>query len=68
MLQFMGSQRVRHDSAIELNQILDLIDRVPEELWMEVRNMVQEAGIKTIPRKRNAKKKGDCVRRSYKYL
>ena len=29
---------------------LDLIDRVPEELWMEVRDIVQEAVIKTIPR------------------
>ena len=28
---------------------LDLIDRVPEELWMEVHNIVQETGIKTIP-------------------
>jgi len=52
--------------VIELNQILDLIDRMPEELWMEVRNIVQEAGIKTIPRKRNAKKKSGCVRRPYK--
>ena len=30
---------------------LDLIDRVPEELWMEVPNIVQEAVIKTIPKK-----------------
>ena len=29
---------------------LDLIDRVPEELWMEVCDIVQEAGIKTIPK------------------
>ena len=34
---------------------LDLIDRVPEELWMEVCDIVQEAGIRTIPRKRKAK-------------
>ena len=34
---------------------LDLIDRVPEELWMEVPN-VQEAGNKTIPKKRNTKR------------
>ena len=31
---------------------LDLIDRLPEELWMEVRGIVQEAVIKTIPKKR----------------
>ena len=35
---------------------LDLIDRVPEELWTEVRDIVQEAGIKTIPKKRKCKK------------
>ena len=35
---------------------LDLIDRVPEELWMEVRDTVQEAGIKTIPKKKKYKK------------
>ena len=35
---------------------LDLIDRVSEELWMEVRDIVQEAGIKTIPKKKKCKK------------
>ena len=35
---------------------LDLIDKVPEELWMEVRDIVQEAGIKTIPKKKKCKK------------
>ena len=35
---------------------LDLIDRVPEELWMEVRDIVQEAGIKTILKKNTCKK------------
>jgi len=35
---------------------LDLIDRVPEELWTEVHNIVQEAGIKTIPQKKKWKK------------
>ena len=35
---------------------LDLIDRVPEELWMEVHNIVQEAVIKTIPKKKKCKK------------
>ena len=35
---------------------LDLIDRVPEELWMEVRDTVQEAVIKTIPEKKKCKK------------
>ena len=35
---------------------LDLIDRVPEELWTEVRDIVQEAGIKTIPKKKKYKR------------
>ena len=35
---------------------LDLIDRVPEELWMEVHNIVQEAVIKTILKKKKCKK------------
>ena len=35
---------------------LDLIDRVPAELWMEVHDIVQEAGIKTIPKKKKCKK------------
>ena len=35
---------------------LDLIDRVSDELWMEVHDIVQETGIKTIPRKKKRKK------------
>ena len=35
---------------------LDLIVRVPEELWNEVRNVVQETGIKTIPMEKKCKK------------
>ena len=35
---------------------LDLTDRVPDELWMEVRDTVQETGIKTIPKKKKCKK------------
>ena len=35
---------------------LDLINRVPEELWMEIRDIVQEAVIKTIPKKKKSKK------------
>ena len=37
-------------------KVLDLIDRVPEELWTEVHNIVQEAGSKTIPKKKKCKK------------
>ena len=35
---------------------LDLIDRVPDELWTEVHDIVQEIGIKTIPKKKKCKK------------
>ena len=47
---------------------LDLIDRVPDELWTEVHDTVQENGARSSPRKRNAKKKNGCLRRPYKYL
>ena len=35
---------------------LDLIDKVPDELWMEIRDTVQETRIKTIPKKKTRKK------------
>ena len=47
---------------------LDLIDRVPEELWMEVHDIVQEAVIKTIPKKKKCKKAQGCLSRPYKYI
>ena len=45
---------------------LALVDRVPEELWIQVNNIVPDAVIKTSPRKRNAKKQNGCLRRFYK--
>ena len=42
---------------------LDLIHTVPEELWMEVCDIVQETGIKTIPKKKIRKKQNGCLRR-----
>ena len=45
---------------------LDLIDRVPEELWNEVRDIVQETGSRPSPWKRNAKKQNGCLGRPYK--
>ena len=67
-------------SSYELNQIpydyilevthrfkgLDLIDRGPEELWIEVRDIVQEAGIKTIPKKKKCKRQNGCLKGPYK--
>ena len=37
-------------------KVLDLIDRVPEELWTEVHDIVQEAMLKNIPKKKKCKK------------
>ena len=51
--------QIPYDYTVEVrNRLkgLDLIDRVPDELWTEVHDVVQETGIKTIPWKRNAKK------------
>ena len=45
---------------------LDLIDRVPEELWTEVPDIVQEAGIKYILKKQKCRKANGCLRRPYK--
>ena len=47
---------------------LDLIDRVPDELWNEVRDNVQETGIKTIPNKKKCKKGKWLLRMPYKEL
>ena len=51
--------QIHYDYTVEvINKFkrLDLIDRVPDELWMEVSDIVQETGIKTIPRKKKCKK------------
>ena len=51
--------QIPNDYAVEVRNIfkgLNLIDRVSEELWIEVRDIVQEAGIKTIPKKKKCKR------------
>ena len=51
--------QIPYDYTVEVRNRfkgLDLIDRVPDKLWTEVRDIVQETGIKTIPMERNAKK------------
>ena len=50
--------QIPYDYTVEVTNRfkgLDLIDRVPEELWMEVRDIVQEAVIKNIPKKKKCK-------------
>ena len=51
--------QIPYDYSVEVTNRfkgLDLIDRVPEELWTEVHDIVQEAGIKTTPKKKKFKK------------
>ena len=51
--------QIPYDYTVEVRNRfkgLDLIDRVPGELWTEVRDIVQETGIKTIPKKKKCKK------------
>ena len=51
--------QIPYDYTVEVTyrfKGLDLIDRVPEELWTEVPDIVQEAGIKTIPKEKKCKK------------
>ena len=51
--------QIPYDYTVEVRNRfkgLDLIDRVPDELWMEVHDIVQEMGIKTIPKKKKCKK------------
>ena len=51
--------QILYDYTVEVrNRLkgLELIDRVPEELWMEVYDIVRKAGIKTIPKKKKCKK------------
>ena len=49
---------------------LDMIDRVPDELWMEVHDIVEETGIKTIPMEKKCKKakwlSGEALQRALK--
>ena len=51
--------QIPYDYTVEVRnrfKELDLIDRVPDELWTEVHDIVQEAAIKTIPKKKKCKK------------
>ena len=51
--------QIPYDYTVEVRNRfkgLDLIDRVPDELWMEIHDIVQEAVIKTIPKKKKCKK------------
>jgi len=62
--------QIPYDYTVEVRNRfkgLALIDRVPDELWTEVCDIVQETGIKTIPMEKKCKKKQNgCLRRPYK--
>ena len=59
--------QIPYDYTVEVRfKGLDLIDRVPDELWTEVRDIVQETGIKTIPMEKKCKKQKGCFGRPYK--
>ena len=50
---------IPYDYTVEVRnrfKELDITDRVPDELWMEVLDIVQETGIKTIPKKKKCKR------------
>ena len=56
--------QILYDYTVEVRNRfkgLDLIDRVPDELWTEVHDIVQETVIKTIPKKKKCKKAGKMV-------
>ena len=62
--------QIPYDYTVEVTtrfKGLYLIDRVPEKLWTEVRDIVQEAVIRPSPRK-NAERQNGCLRRPYKQL
>ena len=57
--------QILYDYTVEVTNRfkgLDLIDRVPEELWIEVHDIVQEAVIKIIPKKKKCKRQNGCWR------
>ena len=65
--------QIPYDYTVEVRNRfkgLDLIDRVPDELWNEVRDIVQETGIKTIPMEKKCKKakwlSGEALQRAVK--
>ena len=57
--------QILYDYTVEVRKrfmVLDLLDRVPDELWMEVHDIVEETRIKTILKKKKKKKKRNAKR------
>ena len=60
--------QIPYDYTVEVRNRfkgLDLIDRVPDEIWTQVRDIVQRTGIKTIPMEKKCKKENGCLGRPY---
>ena len=63
--------QIPYDYTVEMTNRfkgLDLIDRVPKELWMEVCDIAQEAQIKITPEKKKCLKQHGCLRSPYEQL
>ena len=61
--------QIPYDYTVEVRNRfkgLDLTDRMPDELWNEVHDIVQETGIKIIPKKKMQKRQNGYLRRPYK--
>ena len=61
--------KIPYDYTVEVRNRfkgLDLIDRVPDELWTEVHDIYRRKGSRPCPRKRNAKRQNGCLGRPYK--
>ena len=61
--------QIPYDYTVEVRnrfKELDMIDRVPDELWMEVHDIYRRQGSRPSPRKRNAKKENGYLKRPYK--
>ena len=61
--------QIPYDYKVEVRnrfKRLDLIDRVTDDLWTEVRDIVLETEIKTIPMEKKWKKQNGCLKRPYK--
>ena len=61
--------QIPYDYTVEvMNKFkrLELVDRVPEELWLVIHNILQEEVTKNIPKKRNARSQNGCLTRPYK--
>ena len=61
--------QIPYDYTVEVRNRfngLDLLNRLPDELWTEVRDIDQQTGIKTIPMEKKCKKANGCLGRPYK--